>query len=150
MNQTRANQIRGKSLETQLDRLCEQVNAMGYHAHKNHPKRLGNGTRVQGEPFDYEILLPNWHACFDAKECHDTKWHMQKKDIIQAENLKHCKNAGCEAFFLIYFFPTKQLVKVDVDEVINVLQQGSKTVGAEKGGEFNIGLIIDKAANELH
>lgn len=142
--------VRGKSLETQLDCLCEHVNKMGYHAHKNHPKRLGNGTRVQGEPFDYEILLPNWHACFDAKECHDTKWHMQKKDIIQTENLKHCKNAGCEAFFLIYFFPIKQLVKVDVDEVIETLKRGSKTIDAAKGGEFDIGFIIDKAANELH
>ena len=73
-----------------------------------------------------------------------------EKDILQAENLKHCKNAGCEAFFLIYFFPIKQLVKVDVDEVINVLQQGSKTVGAEKGGEFNIGFILNQAADELH
>lgn len=142
-------QIRGKSLETQLDRLCERVCAMGYHAHKNHPKRLGNGTRVQGEPFDYEILLPRWHACFDAKECHGSRWHMQKKDILQAENLKHCKNAGCDAFFLIYFFPLKRLVKVDVDQVIAVLEQGSRTVDAAQGGVFDIGFILDQAAHEL-
>lgn len=139
--------IKGKSLESQIDRLCDWINEMGYHAHKNHPKRLANGTRVQGEPFDYEILLPNYHACFDAKECHDAAWHMQKKDILQAEHLKHCKNAGCDAFFLIYFFSTNQLLKFDVEKVIQILSRDSKTLHQAEGGEWDIGYIINQAAH---
>lgn len=136
--------VKGKSLETQLDRLCDKINAMGYHAHKNHPKRLGDGTRVQGEPFDYEILLPHYHACFDAKECHSASWHMQKKDILQAEHLKHCKNAGCDAFFLVYFFDSRALVRFDIDEVIKTLQSNSKTIQKGQGGKWDIGLIINQ------
>ena len=137
-------QIKGKSLETQLDRLCDRINAMGYHAHKNHPKRLADGTRVQGEPFDYEILLPGYYACFDAKECHAENWRMQKKDIVQAENLKHCKDAGCDAFFLIYFFSAKRLLRIDVDQVISTLASGSKTILQSQGEGWDIGAIINK------
>ena len=154
--------LRGSTLEEFVNRTNDRYSEMGLALIQKIPTPI---TPVQidqehrhitlayfdkASTVDYIGAVQGIPLCFDAKECHDTKWHMQKKDIIQTENLKHCKNAGCEAFFLIYFFPTKQLVKVDVDEVINVLQQGSKTVGAEKGGEFNIGLIIDKAANELH
>ena len=136
--------IKGKSLETQIDRLCERINSMGYHAHKNHPKRLGDGTRVEGEPFDYEILLPRYHACFDAKECHNESWHMLKKDIMQAENLRHCKSAGCDAFFLIYFFDTRKLLRFDIDAVLSVLQKNQKTIKQEIGSEWNIGTIINQ------
>lgn len=133
--------VKGKSLETQLDKLCERINAMGYHAHKNHPNRTADGKRLTGEPFDYEILMPDYHACFDAKECHDSAWHMQKKDILQAEHLKHCKNAGCDAFFLIFFFDERKLLKFDVDKVIGVLASGSKTVHKELGEQYSLTIL---------
>lgn len=133
---------RGKDLERQLDKLCAYVNALGFHAHKNHPLRTADGAYIAGEPFDYEIFLLHgerpYHACFDAKECADTVWHMKPKDIKQAEALKHCKNAGLDAFFLVYFVPLRVLLKIDIDEVIAVLQTGHKSVPSTLGVKWDM------------
>lgn len=116
-------------LESQIDKLIEKVNNMGFHAHKNNPERLTDGTYISGEPYDYDLFLPNYKACFDAKMCESEKWHMQPKDIKQTNYLKKCKNSGMEAFFLVYFSKTKQLLMFDVDTIIQAL---SKTKSIEK------------------
>lgn len=141
---------RGQSLERQIDGLIKNINALGYHGHKNNPKRLVNGAYIEGEPYDYEIFLSYgggraYYACFDAKECDDIVWHMKDKDIKQAENLKHCKNANVDSFFLIYFIPLKVLLKIDVDDVIAVLKNGHKSVSSTLGTQWEINKILSKA-----
>lgn len=80
-----------------------------------------------GESFDYEIFLPGRHDCFDAKQCETNTWKILKKDIKQANELKKCKNAGCNAYFLICF-ENKNVRMIDVDYVINVLKQNKKSI----------------------
>lgn len=143
---------KGKYLESQIDKLCKYINAVGFHAHKNHPLRTADGTFLAGEPYDYEIFARRngapYHACFDAKECMEFSWHMKKKDIKQADDLKHCKNAGADAFFLIYFVPLSALLKIDVDDVIAVLQSGSKTVPSTLGAPWDVQSLINEIRGE--
>ena len=94
---------RGFIFENQIQKVCDYVEAIGGHAHKNYAERLQDGTYIKGEPFDYEIFLPNYKAVFDAKECKTRKWHMVEKDIKQCDELKKCKNTGLKAYFLICF-----------------------------------------------
>lgn len=139
---------KGKYLEGQIDKLCKYINSVGFHAHKNHPLRTVNGTYLAGEPYDYEVFARRngepYHACFDTKECMGFSWHMQPKDVKQADALKHCKNAGVDAFFLIYFVPLGTLIKIDVDDVIAVLQGGSKTVPSTLGMPWDVQSLIDE------
>lgn len=136
---------KGFAFEGQIKKLLDVVNTLGFHAHKNQPARLADGTYVEGEPFDYEIILPGYVACFDAKESHDTSWHIKPKDIKQAEHLKHCKNGGADAFFLVYFFHLRKCLKIDVDIVIDLLQAGGKSVSAEYGCLWDISGRINLA-----
>lgn len=141
--------LRGHSLETQINSLCKNINALGFHAHKNNPERLSGGEYIQGEPYDYELFFlydggKPYYACFDAKECNELTWHMKPKDIKQAENLKHCKNAYIDAFFLVYFVPLKVLLKIDVDDVINVLKTGSKSIPSTLGNKWEINKLLQK------
>lgn len=71
-------------------------------------------------------------------------WHMKPKDIKQAENLKHCKNAYLDAFFLVYFVPLHVLLKFDVDDVINILKTGRKSVPSTLGEKWEINKLLKK------
>lgn len=117
---------KGNKFEEQINKVLEYVNKIGGHAHKNHPQRLQDGTYIQGEPFDFEIFLKEYKACFDAKEVKGNTWNLKKKDILQAENLKHCQNTGLKAYFLIY--NENKVKMLDVDLVIEVLKQGKKSI----------------------
>lgn len=121
---------RGHKFENQINKVCDYVEALGGHAHKNHPDRLQDGTYKKGEPFDYEIFLPNYKAVFDAKECDTNSWSMKPKDIKQCDEMKKCKNAGLKAYFLICF-KGRDVRMIDVDTVIETLEKGSKTIHAE-------------------
>ena len=78
------------------------------------------------------MFLPSRHDCFDAKQCKTDTWHIVQKDIKQANELKKCKNAGCNAYFLICF-ENKDVRMIDVDDVIDVLKQNKKSI-------MNVGL----------
>lgn len=80
-----------------------------------------------GESFDYEVFLPERHDCFDAKQCVTNIWNIKPKDIKQINELKKCKNAGCNAYFLICF-ENKDVRVIDVDDVIEVLKQNKKSI----------------------
>lgn len=86
-----------------------------------------DGTYLKGECFDYEIFLPKRHDCFDAKECKTDTWKIVDKDIKQCNELKKCKNAGCNAYFLICF-ENKDVRMLDVDIVIEFLRQNKKSI----------------------
>ena len=60
--------------ENKIKQVCDYIEEIGGHAHKNHAERLQDGTYIKGEPFDYEIFLPNYKAVFDAKECKTREW----------------------------------------------------------------------------
>lgn len=134
---------RGYQFENKIKKVCEYVEAIGGHAHKNHAERLQDGTYIKGEPFDYEIFLPNYKAVFDAKEVKGDVWNLKDKDVKQAENLKHCKNVGLNAYFLI-LFNQKELLEIDVDDVIKELQKGKKSIHKEKGIKSKLNDILKK------
>lgn len=118
---------RGYQFENQIQKVCDYVEAIGGHAHKNHPERTVDGIYKKGEPFDYEIFLPNYKAVFDAKQCNTDTWNIVKKDIRQTNELKKCKNAGLKAYFLICF-ENKDVRQVDVDIVIEHLKNNKKSI----------------------
>lgn len=128
---------RGFTLETQFNNLIKYVNASGGHAHKNNASRLIDGTFVQGEPFDYEVFIDGKMMMFDAKECKADKWQFFDKDVKQAENLKNCKANGFDAFFAVYFYNTKKLIKFDVDIFIKALADGRKSLTPSEGSEWS-------------
>lgn len=117
----------GRSFEKQIEKVIEYIEKLGFHGHKNYARRLQDGTYIDGECFDYEIFLPNRHDCFDAKQCKTDTWHILKKDIKQTNELKKCKNAGCNAYFLICF-ENKDVRMVDVDIIIRALKQNIKSI----------------------
>ena len=128
---------RGFIFEIQVKKVCEYVEAIGGHAHTNHAERLQDGTYIKGEPFDYEIFLPNYKAVFDAKECKTNKWHMVDKDIRQCDEMKKCKNAGLKAYFLICF-EGHDVRMIDVDTAIEILKYGSKTIPAADNPKWDL------------
>lgn len=138
---------RGFIFENQIKKVCDYVEAIGGHAHKNHPERTIDGTYIKGEPFDYEIFLPNYKAVFDAKECKTKKWHMVDKDIRQCNEMKKCKNAGLKAYFLICF-EGKRVRMVDVDTAIATLKGGSKIISAEGNPTWDLIEMLGGKVND--
>lgn len=118
---------KGRSFEKEIEKVIDYVEKLGFHGHKNYPKRLENGTYIKGESFDYEIFLPYRHDCFDAKECKTDTWRIKLKDIKQCNELKKCKNAKCNAYFLICF-ESKDIRQLDVDIVIESLEKNIKNI----------------------
>lgn len=118
---------KGRSFEKQIEKVIDYIEKLGFHGHKNYAKRTTEGLYLEGECFDYEIFLPNRHDCFDAKQCSTDTWHIVKKDIRQVNQLKKCKNAGCNAYFLICF-ENKDVRMIDVDSAIECLKQNQKSI----------------------
>ena len=132
---------RGKAFERSLNKLCKLVQSKGFHAHKNQPQRKFDGTFISGEPFDYEIFTDKVKWCFDAKECKSNSWNLSNAKINQVNALKQCKNAGLEAFFLVYFYPIKKLIKFDVDTVIN---SNKSSLNPEEGIEVDLNVLLNR------
>ena len=128
---------KGHDFEKQVEKVCEYVEKIGGHAHKNHPARTADGTYLKGEPFDYEVFLPNCHHVFDAKKCATDIWHMQKKDIVQANNLYKCGNAGLEAYFLICF-KNKEVKQININDIVKILKDGHKSIPKTIGKEWSL------------
>ena len=128
--------VRGKQLEKQIDHLIKWIDSIGYHGHKNHPKRLNDGKYIEGEPFDFEIFTPSYKCCFDTKECKSNRWSLENAKPHQVDYLKKCTNCGLDAFFLVYFFNYKRLVKFDVDLIIECLSNDVSSLGVDDGKEW--------------
>lgn len=128
---------KGRSFEKQIEKVIDHIEKLGFHGHKNYAKRLEDGTYIAGESFDYEIFLPDRHDCFDAKQCDTDTWHIVKKDVRQVNELKKCKNAGCNAYFLICF-ENKDVRMIDVDLVINYLMKNIKSIKKYGLPEWNL------------
>lgn len=132
---------KGRRLEKEVDKLLDYIALMGYHGHKNHPLRTSDGKWIQGEPYDYDIFLPGYHAAFDTKECATRSWHMLPKDIRQTDTLLRCQKAGLDAFFLI-LFEGKVLRKVPAKMAADILESGHKTVHMEDCEVWSIDRIL--------
>lgn len=129
---------KGYSFETQINRLCSYVQSKGYHAQKNNAQRTSDGKYISGEPFDYLILTPDYKCAFDAKESHAERWSITTNaKLEQVNDLKHCKNAGLDSFFLVYFYPAKKYVRFDVDFIIECMKNGVKSLTVLEGCEWN-------------
>lgn len=128
---------RGKNFERQINKVCEYINSIGGFAHKLCAERTIQGTFIKGEPFDYIVLMKEYKAVFDAKECKTRQWHMVDKDIRQCDEMKKCKNAGLKAYFLICF-EGYDVRMIDVDTVIEILKKGSKTVSAANNPKWDL------------
>lgn len=124
-------------LESQIDKLIHRIDQMGYHAHKNNAERSHQGNYISGEAYDYDMFLPGYIACFDAKSTSKQGYSIVDKDIKQINYLKKCKKSGADAFFLIYFSKTKKLLKFDVDILIKILEK-TKTIHEEHGVKWDI------------
>ena len=116
---------RGRNFERQIEKVIDYIEKLGFHGHKNYAKRTSEGLYLEGECFDYEIFLPNRHDCFDAKKC---------------------KNAVCNAYFLICF-ENRDVRQIDVDIVIDYLKQNKKSI--KKQGLPTWELIKKLEENEL-
>ena len=132
---------RGKSFERQINKVCEYINSIGGFAHKLCAERNIQGTFIKGEPFDYIVLMKEYKAVFDAKECKTRKWRMVEKDIRQCDEMKKCKNAGLKAYFLICF-EDGDVRMIDVDTAIATLKRGSKTISAEGNPSWDLIKIL--------
>lgn len=128
---------KGRSFEKQIEKVIEYIEKLGFHGHKNYAKRTSEGLYLEGECFDYEIFLPNGHDCFDAKQCKTDTWHIVKKDLKQTNELKKCKNAGCNAYFLVCF-EGNDVRQIDVDIVIDHLKQNKKSIKKYGYPEWNL------------
>lgn len=122
---------RGKELERYLDDLCDVLESHGIYTEHKYTRRLTDGTPVQGEPMDFEILAHGRIYKFDAKECSGTRWYLSK--ATQAEKLKQAKDNGADAFFLVWFKRWNIAVKFDVDLILSCRERGIKSLAHTDG-----------------
>ena len=153
----------GHQLENWLNQICEMLNGMGYHAHKNHPERSYSGKYLAGEPFDYEFFINGKVYCFDAKENFSggAFWRLKmtgsrgqvtrNRILRQSQNLLACKRNGAEGFFLVAFNNIKynlpySLVKYDCEAVYNALCQDVQKLSFSEGTRFELENLIRKGS----
>ncbi len=122
---------KGAHLEREMDKVLRYLDTLGIHGHKNHPKRLNDGTYVEGEPFDYEVFSPSRVWTFDTKECEAEAWPLSKAKLSQVNNL--VKTGG---FFLVWFVQSRKLIRFDAELVASKLGvEGS--LSPREGSEFD-------------
>lgn len=109
--------------ENRINRLIQAINNSGRgFGWQNQPKRSHEiGTYLEGEPFDFIILSPEYKCVFDAKMTKQDNYKIEKKDIKQANNLFKCYMTGMDAFFLIYFFKKNTYRKIHILDFLDIL-----------------------------
>lgn len=134
---------KGKEFERSIDQWLRVLRANGVYGQKNNASRTHDGLYRKGESFDYLIIHKDGVICFDAKECHGSRWNLKTnaKDS-QIENLALAKRNGADAFFLVWFKQSNVVVKFNVDVVWQAKQEGIKSLTAEDGEVWEILEII--------
>lgn len=102
-------------LEKNLNKL---FNLLPVFYKKLHPHRLHTGQYIEGEPFDYLLIMEGVTYCFDAKEQTDNLYAKeipmhQFNDLLKAE--KH----GAVVFFIIYFKQTNSLCFIHPSTILH-------------------------------
>jgi hypothetical protein len=113
-------------LEKTIDKYCKYLISKGIHCHKNNPLRLHDGTYIEGEPFDFEIMTSPAKV-FDTKEVSDNYLRIGKKELKQLKAMYDCQKAGHDAFFLIWFSRYKKLMKISAVRCTELLRK-QKTI----------------------
>lgn len=103
------------------------VEALGCHWHKNEPRRTLDGVFIAGEPFDYEVFMPDGTDVFDAKDIRSKAWYLKDKDLRQCNELVKCGRAGCRAYFLLRFDGT-DVRAISAIKTAAILAAGCRTV----------------------
>lgn len=124
---------RGYIFEQNLSKVAKYLDSIGIHMHKNHANRLQNGTFVEGEPYDYDVITHGHFHCFDAKECQSARWNLSNAKPQQVNNLLKCQRNGAEAYFLVYFVPENHIVRFNADFVKQALADGKKSLTSKEG-----------------
>lgn len=132
---------RGKSLERAVKKLLESYESRGIHCQQNFPEQLSDGTKIHRHGFDFQILYNNKFYAFDAKECGLASWPLDKAKPHQVKALLDVKANGGEAFFLVYFTKTKELIKFDVKIVQDKLISGDKKISPSDGTTTTINIL---------
>lgn len=145
---------KGSKLEHYINTIIREVlTPTGLHAHKNNPTRTTSGLYLHGEPFDYELFLPNAIHLFDAKECSDKKLHWNishfknpnHRYFKQFQALWACSKAGSfiQAYFLVWFIasPTPtHLVRFDLYNIIAALNSRKNFITPKEGISWQLNL----------
>ena len=129
---------KGYKLEHEIAKVLQCADKLGCHCHKNHPCRTVSGIYIEGEPFDYEVFLPDGVDVFDAKEVSGKAWYMRDKDIRQCNELVKCgRSRACRAYFLL-LFDGGDVRTVSAEHAAAVLKKGCKTITKGECGGWDL------------
>ncbi|MBR2209757.1 MAG: Holliday junction resolvase RecU [Synergistaceae bacterium] len=124
---------RGFEFENELNRVSKYLASIGVHMHKNHAHRTESGIYIEGEPFDYEVIVNGRVICFDAKECAAKSWNLSNAKLNQVNSLCMCRKNGAEAYFLVWFKAINKIIRFDIEIVKDALINGKKSLKPEEG-----------------
>lgn len=124
---------RGFEFEILLNRLIQDLNDAGFHAHKNYARRTNSGIYLDGEPFDYEIFHSGVLTAFDAKECAGERWSLKNAKPHQIKNLLACAKNGARAYFLVWFKRLDKIIRFNAVQVNEALANGKKSLTPDDG-----------------
>ena len=132
---------RGKNLESAVKKLFESYESRGIHCQQNFPEQLSNGTKIHRHGFDFQVLYQGKFYAFDAKECALPAWPLDKAKPHQVKALLDVSSNGGEAFFLVYFTKSKELVKFYVEKVQSAIINGNKKIFPSDGEATTINFL---------
>lgn len=134
---------KGHYLELEMNRVLNYLNRIGIHGHKNHANRTQDGTYVEGEPFDYEVISHGQTFCFDTKECNADAWNLKTNaKLAQVKNLFDAAENGAEAFFLVWFAKVNKIIRFDIYKVKEALETGVSSLKPEEGEGFDWRILM--------
>ena len=128
---------RGYEFENELNRVSKYLGSVGIHMHKNHARRTESGIYLEGEPFDYEVISHGKIYCFDAKECSAKAWNLSNAKLHQLNNLLICHKNGAEAYFLVWFKQSNQIIRFDAELVKQAMIDGKGHLNPEEGRKWD-------------
>lgn len=106
---------------------------------KLHPHRLHTGKYIEGEPFDYLLIMEGETYCFDAKEQNDDLY-FKEIPIHQFNDLLKAEKHGAIVFFIIYFTNVKKLCFIHP----SVIMRDNKATPASEQVDNNLKVKILK------
>ena len=138
---------RGYEFEAELSRLSKYLNGKGIHMHKNNALRTQQGVYLEGEPFDYEIIVDGIVHCFDAKECVGSRWNLSNAKLSQLRNLLVCQKNGAQAYFLVWYRNENDIIRYDAEIIRQKLADGVKSVTPKEGEKWEWTELLTSRTN---
>lgn len=143
---------RGQELENYINGLLFDLEALGIHGHKNNALRTIKGYTLRGEPFDYEIFMPDKIHVFDAKECSakNLRWPLSgfndpsSRFNKQLSALLMCsRNEHVTAYFLVWFKQSNQFICFTPQQVYHALFDGRNYLLPLAGSNWSLPLDLN-------